>query len=108
MLESVVGKYFVILFALFALAVYTFVFFCDGSSCVAYIILPIMPWAYIWAADLGLPFPWAMYPIFILLNASVAYTVGAALEWLYNRYLDFKQAKKVKVLTQKKTTFHNT
>lgn len=107
MLESIVGKYFVIIYGVFALLIYGYVFMCSGSTCGAYIILPVMPWALIWVRDLGLLFPWAMYPIFVLLNASVAYVIGATIEWVYNRYLDFKQGKKIKVLTQNKTTFHN-
>jgi|SRR3989339_49615 len=106
-LESVVGKYFIIAYALFALGVYVYVFFCTSSTCGAYIILPVMPWAFIWVEDLGLPFPWAIYPLFILLNASVAYVLGVTVEWLYSRYLDYKQGKKLgTVLDQKTTTFH--
>jgi len=44
-----------------------------------------MPWAYIFASDLGISFPWAMYPVFVLLNTSVAYVVGAGIEWVYGR-----------------------
>ena len=104
MLESLVGKYFIIAYALFTLGVYVFVFYCTSNTCGVYIILPVMPWAFIWVEDLGLPFPSAMYPLFILLNASVAYVLGAVAEWLYNRYLDYKQGKKLSVFNQKKTT----
>jgi hypothetical protein len=49
-----------------------------------------MPWAFILTQDLGVAFPWALYPIFILLNASVLYVVGAGLEWLYYRFIDYR------------------
>lgn len=106
-LESVVGKLFIIAYALFTLGVYVFVFYCTSSTCEVYLVLPVMPWAYIWVQDLGLPFPWAMYPLFVLLNASVAYILGVAVEWVYSRYLDHKQARKLgSKLDQKTTLFH--
>lgn len=109
MLESKLGKYFIIAYALFALAMYLYVFFCGESYCAVYIVVPIMPWAFILVEDFGLTFPWALYPIFVLLNASVAYVVGVTIEWGYNRYLDYKDAEKLKVLEQKKlsSTIHN-
>jgi len=105
--ESQIGKYFTIAYAGFAIAVYVFVFFCGFTSCSVYIVLPIMPWALILVEDLGLSFPWAIYPIFILLNASVAYVFGATIEWSYNRYLDYKEDKKLEVLNQNESKFHN-
>ena len=98
--ESKVGKLFVIFYALFALGVYVYAFYCGDSTCGLYIVLPILPWASILTEDFGISFPWAVYPIFILLNASVAYVVGAGIEWTYNRYLDFKEARKLKELNK--------
>ncbi len=89
--DSKIGKYFVIAYALFAIGVYLFVFLCGAASCSAYIILPIMPWAFILVEDFGLSFPWAIYPVFVLLNTSVAYILGVSIEWLYNKYTDYDQ-----------------
>jgi len=96
--ESRIGKLFVIFYALFALGVYMYAFYCGDSACGLYIVLPILPWASILTQDFGISFPWAVYPIFILLNASVAYIIGAGIEWTYNRYLDFKEARKLREL----------
>ena len=90
MLESRLGKLFVILYALFAIGTYVASFTCGATSCGLYIVLPIMPWAFILTQDLGVSFPWALYPIFVLLNASVAYVVGSGIEWLYHWYQDRK------------------
>lgn len=106
-LESKIGKYFIITYALFAIGVYVFAFMCGDSSCSLYIVLPIMPWALILAQDLGLSFTWALYPIFILLNASVAYVLGAGIEWAYNRYLDHKEIGKLKKLNQREVAQRN-
>jgi hypothetical protein len=108
MLESRIGKYFIIFYALFAFVVYAYVFFCGESYCASYIVVPIMPWVYIIVRDFGLVFPWALYPIFVLVNASVAYVLGATIEWAYNRYLDYKEAKKLKLLQHNKNNFLKT
>ena len=80
MLESKAGKWCVILYTLFTIGVYVFSLGCLGETCGLSIVWPILPWAFILASDLGLSFPWAMYPIFVLLNASVAYVLGAGVE----------------------------
>jgi hypothetical protein len=108
MLESKIGKYFIIAYALFAIGTYVYVFFCGEGYCAVYIVVPIMPWAFILVEDLGFAFPWVLYPIFVLLNASVVYVVGATIEWGYNRYLDYKDIDKLKILEQKKTKLNNT
>jgi hypothetical protein len=108
MLESKIGKLFIITYALFSIAVYAVVFFCNDASCIVYIVLPIMPWAYILAGDFGLSFTWAVYPIFVLLNTSVVYVIGASIEWAYNRYLDHKEAGKLIELNRKDITQRNT
>jgi hypothetical protein len=82
-LESRVGKVSIILYALFAIATFVYVFWCGSSTCNVYVVLPVMPWAYIFGSDMGLALPVAIYPIFILLNTSVAYVVGAGIEWVY-------------------------
>jgi len=104
-LESRIGKYFIIAYGLCTFAVYGYVFFCTGSVCASYIVIPILPWAYVIVQNLHLVFPSAMYPIFILVNASIFYIIGATIEWVYDRYLDFKEGKKLKVLQQKKNNF---
>lgn len=88
MLESRFGKVLIIVYALFALIVYGLALSCGFDACGHYIVLPIMPWAYIFAEDFGFAFPWAVYPIMALLNVSVAYAVGVGLEWLYHTYKD--------------------
>lgn len=90
-LESRIGKLFIVVYALFAIATYVIAGFCGSETCGLYIVLPVMPWAYILTQDLGLSFPWAVYPLFVLINASVAYVFGAALEWLYNLYQDYRE-----------------
>jgi hypothetical protein len=104
MLESRIGKYFIIAYALLAIIVFIIAFSCGDSTCNLYIVLPIMPWAFILAEDFGLTFPWAIYPLFMLLNVSVAYVVGASIEWAYNRYLDHLQAEKLKKLNKREIT----
>ena len=86
--DSKIGKYFVITYALFTICVYLFVFSCGMASCGAYIVLPIIPWAFILVKDLGISFPWAIYPVFVLLNTSVVYILGVGIEWLYNKYVN--------------------
>ncbi len=86
MLESKLGKICIILYTLFTLGMYVTSFMCGTTTCGLYIVLPIMPWAFILTQDLGISFPWAIYPVFILLNASMVYVVGAGIEWLYHRY----------------------
>ena len=65
--------------------------FCGMETCGLYIVVPIMPWALILAQDLDMTFPWSVYPIFVLLNASVAYVLGASLEWGYHKYREYKE-----------------
>ena len=88
MWDSRLGKILVIIYTLFTITIYFASFACGTAACSLYIVLPIMPWAFILTQDLGVGFPWALYPIFILLNASVLYVVGVALEWLYDRFID--------------------
>jgi len=106
MLESKLGKYFVIAYALATLVVYAIAFFCGSSTCSLYIIFPIMPWASILVGELGVSFPWMMYPVFVLLNASVAYAIGATIEWVRNRYLDHKEASKLRDMNRGDVTTH--
>jgi len=90
MLDSRFGKILIIAFTVFTIVVYGAAFWCGLDTCAHYIVLPILPWAYIIAEDFGLTFPWAVYPIMVLLNISVVYAVGVGLEWLYHTYKDRK------------------
>lgn len=83
-LESKVGKVGIIIYTLFTIITYAFSLGCGTETCSLFIVWPILPWAFIVASDFGLSFPWAMYPVFVLLNASVAYVLGAGVEWLYH------------------------
>jgi len=84
-LESQWGKVLIILYTLFAVGCYVYALMCTGNDCALAIIWPIMPWALILASDLGLTFSWVMYPVLVLLNASVAYCLGSAAQWVYYR-----------------------
>ena len=88
MLDSRLGKVLIIVYTLLAFVMYIAAFACGLDSCGHYLILPIMPWAYIFAQDLGFSLPWAVYPILVLLNISVAYALGVVIEWLYHTYKD--------------------
>ena len=91
MLESRLGKLLIIVYTLGAIVVFGMAFYCGLDTCGHYIVLPIMPWAYILAEDFGLSFPWAVYPIMALLNIRVAYTIGVGVEWLYHTYNERKK-----------------
>jgi hypothetical protein len=86
-LESRIGKLCIVAYTLFAILSYLYALSCGAGSCTLAIVWPILPWAFILASDFGLAFPSAMYPIFILLNASVVYVLGAMVEWLYTTYI---------------------
>ncbi len=88
--ESTFGKICVITYTLAAIVLYIVSASCGTEACGTYIVVPIMPWAFILAAQFGVGFPWAIYPLFVLLNASVAYVLGAGLEWAYNWYGDHR------------------
>lgn len=84
-LESNVGKWAIIIYTLFTISTYVTTVMCAKDWCDLVIVWPILPWAFIMVSDFGLAFPWGMYPIFILLNASAVYVLGAGVEWLYYR-----------------------
>ena len=84
-LESRIGTLCVIAYAVGVIAAYIVSFVCGTATCSLAIVVPTMPWALITTIDLGIRVPWAVYPIFILLNTCVAYAVGAVLEWGYRR-----------------------
>lgn len=90
MLDSRLGKILIITYAVFAIGMYVAALSCGLESCGHYIVVPILPWAYILAKDFGLSFPWVVYPVLALLNVSVVYTVGVFLEWLYHTYQERK------------------
>lgn len=84
MLDSRYGKILVITYAVASVATYIFSYSCGTETCGLFIVAPILPWAWILTDELGLSFPWAVYPILVLLNASIFYVIGAAAEWLYD------------------------
>jgi len=85
-LESTLGKLCIATYALFVIGSYLYATGCGTEACSLTMVWPILPWAFILASDLGLAFPWAMYPIFILINTTVAYIIGAGVESLYRAY----------------------
>ncbi len=91
MLESRLGKLLIIVYTLGAIIVFGMAFSCGLDACAHYIVLPIMPWAYIFAEDFGLSFPWAVYPVMVLLTISIVYTIGVGVEWLYHTYNERKK-----------------
>jgi len=85
MLESRTGKILIIAYALFAIVMYGISYACGDSECSLYIVLPIMPWAYLLTKELNFSFPWAVYPILVLLNVSVVYTIGVGIDAVIGR-----------------------
>lgn len=79
-MDSRYGLIAVIVYAALSLIVFVASYYCATDVCAAYLTLPIMPWALIFARDLGLGLPIAVYPIFMLLNVSVLYVLGGAVE----------------------------
>lgn len=88
MLDSRLGKLFIIAFTLFAIVIPAITLVCGFEACGHYLVLPILPWAYIFIETFSFDFPWAVYPAFILLNICVVYTIGVIVEWLYHTYKD--------------------
>lgn len=84
--ESPFGKAGVIIYALGTIVVYGYVALCGVAVCGTWFIMPVLPWAYV-MRDLGLGFPLALYPVFVLLNASVAYILGTVVEWMCRRFV---------------------
>ncbi len=82
--DSRIGTACIVLYTLFSIGSYVYALGCGTEMCSVAIVWPIMPWAFILVHDLGLSFPAAMYPVFILLNVSVAYVLGAMVEWVYH------------------------
>jgi len=74
------------MYALGTIVVYGHVATCGVATCGTWFVAPVLPWAYV-MRDLGLGFPLALYPVFVLLNASVAYILGAAVEWVYRHFV---------------------
>ena len=86
MLDSRLGKLFIIIFTSLAILVPAVVLVCGFESFGHYLVLPILPWAYLLVETFSFDFPWAVYPAFILLNICVVYTIGVLVEWLYHTY----------------------
>jgi hypothetical protein len=86
MLDSRIGKILIILFTACAIVMPIATLVCGFATCGHYLVYPIMPWAYIFTQELGFDFSWAVYPVFLLLNISAVYFIGALVEWLYHIY----------------------
>jgi hypothetical protein len=78
----------IILYTAFSIIMPVTTFVCGFEACSHYLVYPIMPWAFILTQDFGFDFPWAIYPVFLLLNISAAYVIGAGAEWLYHIYTE--------------------
>ena len=89
-LESTFGKVCIIIYTLFAILSYVLSVACGAEACALAMVWPILPWAFILATDFGFSFTWVMYPVFVLLNASVSYVFGAGVEWLYHWYREVR------------------
>lgn len=91
MLDSGWGKVLVIIYALAALGTYIVSYSCGAAApCGLYIVAPVLPWAWILTQEFGLAFPWAVYPVLVLLNASIAYALGAGFEQLYRYVREYR------------------
>lgn len=84
--DSRLGTVLIILYATFSLVVFVAQYFCATDVCAAYLVLPIMPWAYIFSADMSLNLPVTIYPVLMLLNVSVLYVIGAVVEHAYKTF----------------------
>lgn len=90
MLDSRLGKILVIFYTAFASIMPVTALMCGFEACGHHLVYPIMPWAFILTHDFGFDFPWAVYPIFLLLNVSVVYVIGVGVEWLYHVYTEHR------------------
>lgn len=81
--DSRLGTVLIILYATLSLIVFVAQYFCATDVCAAYLVVPILPWAYIFSADMSLNLPVTVYPVLMLLNVSVLYVLGAVVEHLY-------------------------
>jgi hypothetical protein len=81
MLDSKSGSWLVVVYVVVSMVLAGYSFICTWDSCSALIVAPVMPWAYLLDAELGMRLSIVMYPVLILLNASVAYTTGVIIEW---------------------------
>ena len=84
--ESKIGNVLVIVYAIASIVLAMYSFFCTWQYCGLLIIVPILPWAIILEGWLGLSIPWAAYPLFLLINVVVVYSIGVFLETLYDSY----------------------
>lgn len=84
-LESKIGGWLVIAYTLAAIGAGIYSFACASASCAPFLVMPIMPWAWLMQSMLGFEVPLMSYPVLILLNAMVIYIAGVAIEWLWYR-----------------------
>jgi hypothetical protein len=82
MLDSKTGSWLVVVYVVVSMVLAGYSFICAWDSCSALIVTPVMPWAYLLDAELGVRLSIVLYPVLILLNASVAYAAGVAIDWL--------------------------
>ena len=84
--ESKLGSIFVIIYALASILFASLSFFCSTIACGLLLIVPILPWAVFLEQGAGMPIPWAAYPVFLLLNVIIVYSIGVAIDYMYQHY----------------------
>lgn len=84
--ESRLGSIFVIIFALGSIVFALVSFICSSLYCKVLLIIPILPWAIFLEKWLDLSIPWATYPLFLLLNVVIIYSMGVSIEMALDRY----------------------
>lgn len=86
MLDSKTGSWLVAIYAMLSIAIAAYSFVCSWGQCKALVVGPIMPWAFLLESELGVNISIIIYPLLLLLNASVLYTLGVGIEWAYRSY----------------------
>ena len=84
--ESKLGSIFVIIYALASILFASLSFFCSTIACGLLLVVPILPWAVIMEGSIGVNIPWAAYPVFLLLNVIIIYSMGVAIDYVYQQY----------------------
>lgn len=85
-LDSKTGSWLVTMYALGSMVLAAYSFLCTWKSCSALIVAPVMPWAFLLQSELGLNISVIVYPLLLLLNASVLYSLGVSIEWALRQY----------------------
>lgn len=81
--ESRLGSIFVIVYAIASIVLAAVSFFCKATYCGLFLIVPILPWATLLEGTFNIPIPWAAYPLFLLLNVVIVYSMGVAVEYFW-------------------------